>query len=187
MCIRDSYLRVFNPILFDPVEPRSKVSISPISSQREKSKTIKDFFPSIKPDTQGFDFMKKEIERTKQQQKEGKMSLNKFDFFKTNLKDDDKNSCSNFELKGRSSVPKMITPDLALMSLTQKKGESSWTKKSEIMNEKIIEDWESFNNATPNKHIEGENMLKFQSQDMKLTPAKFSSNRSFLALSLIHI
>ena len=176
-----NYFRPFNPILFDIVEPKSEKSFSELPSQKEKSRTIKDYFPAIKASVQGYDFIKKELERTKKQQLEGKMSLNKFDFFKSQIKDEDKKSLSNFDIKGRSSVPKMMTPDLVSLNFPIKKEEAFWGKGSDMINEKIIQDWDSFNNATPSKHLDGENMIKFHTQDMKLTPAKLPSEHSFLA------
>jgi hypothetical protein len=178
---KSNYFRVFNPVLFDPVQQRSALSTSSLSLNKSKSRTIRDFFPALPMHSQGFDFMKKEIERTKKQQKEGKMSLNKFDFFKTNLKDEGKKSVSNWDCKGRSSVPKMVIPDLKKEALNLKKEHGDWVKKENLADNKILQEWDSINNATPNKNLDSDQLGKFPSQDMKLTPCKLNSVHSFLA------
>lgn len=180
-----NYVRTFNPILFRPVEPVSEASLSLVSSNKDALRTIKDYFPALraevsqKPKVEGCNFIEQELQFKRHQQRQGKMSLNKFDFFRSQGVDgDDKKSCLHFE-KGKKSVPKMMTPDLSFQM--KKLGTVADNKRKQSMDFRHErEDWDSVQNVTPSKHIE-DTVLKFQSQELKLTPAKILSNKSFLA------
>ena len=173
---RANYMRTFNPSLFKKEEFTSECSLS-INSSKNKSRTLKDFFPVMPQKTQGFDFIQNEAKRL--QDTRGKMSLNKFDFFKSQaLEQDDKKSWSNLRTKGKASVPKLEIPDLESNRVKEEIEQDR--KKSLDLNN--LKEWGSFQNMSLHKTIEPENVLKLQTQDLKLTPAKFPSMQSFLAI-----